>query len=161
MLSTPPPASFVVEAIRRREAELAEACVVAAASVKDTGVARKLVASAFEHLRHSRQHLDCSNSIAAAVDSGTLRRRAQRPLALWDGALESVLESVVDLALAGSLARSHAEVALFIDGACATLLVAPAERDRLLQIAFCTAALGDCLGGGAPSGGAPLPSRIA
>jgi hypothetical protein len=173
MLPTPPRTSFVVEAIRRREAELADACAVAAASVKDTRVARRLVASAFEHLRHSRQHLDCSNSRAAAVDTGTLRRRAQRPLALWDGVLEpaiestlpSVLPSIVDLALAGSLARCHAEVALFIDHACASLLVAPAERERLLRIAFCTAAIGDSLSGAAAPGAAETPpttpSRIA
>jgi hypothetical protein len=173
MLLTPPRNSFVVEAIRRREAELADACAAAAASVKDTRVARRLIASAFEHLRHSRQHLDCSNSRAAAVDSGTLRRRAQGPLAFWDGAPPSALESslasvppsIVDLALAGSLARSHAEVALFIDDACASLLVAPAERERLLRIAFCTAALGHSLSGADVPGAAETPpttpSRIA
>jgi hypothetical protein len=165
MLGTPPRTSFVVEAIRNREAELADACALAAASVKDTGVARKLIVSAFEHLRHSRQHLDCSNRRAVAVDAGTLRRRAQRPLALWDGGLTSMQTSIVDLALAGSLARSHAEVALFIDRACASLLVAPAERERLLRIAFCTAALGDSLSGAAAPGPAETPpttpSRIA
>jgi hypothetical protein len=154
LLTTPPRTSFVVEAIRRREAELAEACAVVAASVKDTGVARRLVASALEHLRHSRQHLDCHRSGAAAVDTATLRRRAQRPLALFD----RPLESAIDVALAGAIARTHAEVALFIDHVCASLLVAPAEREKLLQIAFCTAALGDSL---APASGETPPTAPA
>jgi hypothetical protein len=151
MLTTPPRMSFVVEAIRRREAELAEACAIVAASVKDTRVARRLAASALEHLRHSRQHLDCRGCGTAAVDTATLRRRAQRPLALCDRALESA----IDVALAGAVARSHAEVALFIDHACASLLVAPAEREKLLRIAFCTAALGDSL---APAAGETPPT---
>jgi hypothetical protein len=33
-----------------------------------------------------------------------------------------------------------------VDDACASLLVAPLERERLLRIAFCTAALGESLG---------------
>jgi hypothetical protein len=144
LLTTPPRTSFIVEAIRRREAELAEACAVVAASVKDTRVARRLAVSAVEHLRHSRPHLDCHGSDAVAVDTATLRRRVQKPLAIFD----RPLEPAIDVALAGAIARSHAEVALFIDQACASLLVAPSERETLLRIAFCTAALGDALGQG-------------
>jgi hypothetical protein len=154
LLTTPPRTSFIVEAIRRREAELAEACAVVAASVKDTRVARRLAASALEHLRHSRPHLDCLGSGAAAVDTATLRRRVQRPVALCD----RPLDSAIDVALAGAMARCHAEVALFIDHACASLLVAPAERERLLRIAFCTAALGDALAPAAGETPPPPPS---
>jgi hypothetical protein len=75
------------------------------------------------------------------VDTGTLRRRAQKPLALPDLSLASA----TDAAIAGAIARAHAEVALFIDQVCASLLVAPVERDRLMRVAFCTAELGDSL----------------
>jgi hypothetical protein len=157
LLTTPPRTSFIVEAIRRREAELAEACAVVAASVKDTRVARRLAASALEHLRHSRPQLDCRGSDAAAVDTATLRRRVQRPLALCD----RTLESAIDVALAGAIARSHAEVALFIDHVCASLLVGPSERETLLRIAFCTAALGDALAQGAGETPPTPPSGMA
>jgi hypothetical protein len=136
-------ASWIVGAIRRREAELADACASAAIHVRDTHVAGKLAGLVFEHLRHSRSQLECCNVCAPDVDTATLRRRAQRPLAFCD--IE--LQEAVDAAIAGAIARTHAEVALFIDEACASLLVAPAERERLLRVAFCTAALGDSLRG--------------
>jgi hypothetical protein len=134
-------ASWIVGAIRRREAELADACASAAIHVRDTRVAGRLAGLVFEHLRHSRAQLECANACAPDVDTATLRRRAQSPLAFCDAAMEAA----VDAAIAGTIARSHAEVALFIDEACASLLVAPVERERLLRVAFCTAALGDSL----------------
>jgi hypothetical protein len=133
--------SWIVSAVRRREAELADACATAAVNVGDTAVARKLAELVFEHLRHSRPQLECSHSCVREVDTATLRRRAQKPLALPDLSLASA----TDAAIAGAIARAHAEVALFIDQVCASLLVAPLERERLMRIAFCTAELGDGL----------------
>jgi hypothetical protein len=134
--------SFLVEAVRRREADLAHACATAAVHVRDTLVAGKLAELVFEHLRHSRPQLECSNVCAAEVATAALRARAGRQHAQHDAALELA----VDTALAGAIARAHAEIALFVDDACASLLVAPLERERLLRIAFCTAALGESLG---------------
>jgi hypothetical protein len=133
--------SWIVGAIRRREAELADACATAAVNVRDTIVARRLAELVFEHLRHARSQLECSHSCVPEVDTGTLRRRVQRPLALADVSLSAA----TDAAIAGSIARAHAEVALFIDQTCTSLMVAPVERERLLRVAFCTAALGDSL----------------
>jgi hypothetical protein len=133
--------SFVVDAVRRREADLADACATAAVNVKDTLVAGRLAEIVFEHLRHSRPHLECSSFGAAEVDKATLRQRAMSPLALPDLSLDRA----VDAAVAGAIARAHAEVALFIDDACLSLLVAPVERERLLRVCFCTAALGAAL----------------
>jgi hypothetical protein len=133
--------SWIVGAIRRREAELADACATAAVNVSDTMVARRLAELVFEHLRHSRPQLECSHSGVREVDTATLRRRAQMPVAFSDCSLASA----TDAAIAGAIARAHAETALFIDQACASLFVAPIERERLLGIAFCTAALGDSL----------------
>jgi hypothetical protein len=70
-----------------------------------------------------------------------LRQRALRPHAVPDVAFAAA----VDEAIAGAVARMHAEAALFIDDACASLLISPVERERLLRIAFCTAWLGDRL----------------
>jgi hypothetical protein len=133
--------SWVVESIRCREAELADACASAAVNLKDPRAAVTMAELVFEHLRHSRPRLECSKACAQQVDRATMRRRAQAPLALPDVALDSAVETAVVYAIA----RTHAEVALFINDACATLLVAPVERERLLHIAFCTAALGDGL----------------
>jgi hypothetical protein len=130
--------SWIVDAIRRRESDLADACATAAVNVKDTLVAGRLAELVFEHLRHSRPQLECSNGCAAEVDTATLRARARWPLAMSDCAFDKA----VDAAVAGAIARAHAEVALFIDDACASLLVAPVERERLLRVAFCTASLG-------------------
>jgi hypothetical protein len=142
MRSTEQETSFVVEAVRRREADLAHACATAAVHVRDTAVAGKLAELVFEHLRHSRTHFECSNVCAPEVETAILRARAHRQHVQAD----CVLEAAVDRALAGAIARAHAEIALFIDDACASLLVAPIERERLLRIAFCTAALGESLG---------------
>jgi hypothetical protein len=141
MHATQPETSFITEAVRRREADLADACATAAAHVRDPVVAAKLAELVFEHLRHALPHLECTNGEAPSVDAGTLRSRAQRAYALPDRALESA----VDRAVAGAIARAHAEIALFIDSACASLLVAPVEREQLLRVAFCTAALGQSL----------------
>jgi hypothetical protein len=146
MRTTEHQASWIVGAIRRREAELADACASAAIHVRDTRVAGRLAGLVFEHLRHSRTQLECASACAPDVDTATLRRRAQRPLAFCDIALEAA----VDAAITGTIARSHAEVALFIDEACCSLLISPAERERLMRVAFCTAALGDSLRIGSP-----------
>jgi hypothetical protein len=133
--------SFLVEAIRRREADLADACATAAVNVRDTLVAGRLAELVFEHLRHARPQLECNDSCAPEVDAATLRARTRRALAFDD----TSLQSAIDFAVAGAIGRAHAEIALFIDDACASLLVAPVERERLLRIAFCTAKLGDSL----------------
>ncbi len=142
MRSTEHETSFIVEAVRRREAELAQACATAAAHVRDTLVAGKLAELVFEHLRHARPQFECSNICAPEVETAVLRSRARRQHAQPD----ALLERAVDGAMAGAIARAHAETALFIDDACASLLVAPLERERLLRIAFCTATLGESLG---------------
>jgi hypothetical protein len=135
--------SWILDAVRRREADLADACATAAVHVRDTLVAGKLAELVFEHLRHARAQLECTNQCAPEVDTATLRARAHRPHAQHD----LHLASAIDAALAGAIARAHAEIALFVDDACASLLVAPVERERLLRIAFCTAALGAALTG--------------
>jgi hypothetical protein len=127
--------------VRRREADLADACATAAVHVRDTLVAGRLAELVFEHLRHARSTLDCAHPCAPEVDTATLRSRVHRPHAHADGAFARA----VDAAIAGAIARAHAEIALFVDDACASLLVAPVERERLMRIAFCTAALGDSL----------------
>lgn len=131
----------MTEAVRRREADLADACAVAAAHVRDTAVATTLAQVVFEHLRHARPQVECTNSCAPEVDATILRARVRRPYAMPDLALEPA----IDAAVAGAIARAHAEIALFIDDACASLLVAPIERERLLRVAFCTAAMGHAL----------------
>jgi hypothetical protein len=141
MRSTDHETSFLVEAVRRRESDLAQACATAAVHVRDTLVAGKLAELVFEHLRHARPQFECSNVCAPEVAAVVLRARAHRQHAQSDAALEKA----VDTAMAGAIARAHAEIALFIDDACASLLVAPVERERLLRIAFCTAALGESL----------------
>ena len=143
MRSTEQETSFIVEAVRQREADLAHACATAAVHVRDTLVAGKLAELVFEHLRHSRPQLECSNVCAPEVDAAALRARTHRQHAQFDAAFERA----VDAALAGAIARAHAEIALFVDDACASLLVAPVERERLLRIAFCTAALGASIAG--------------
>jgi hypothetical protein len=135
--------SWILDAVRRREADLADACATAAVHVRDTRVAGKLAELVFEHLRHARPGLECTNACAPEVDTATLRARAHRPHAQHD----SPLGAAVDAAIAGAIARAHAEIALFVDDACGSLLVSPIERERLLRIAFCTAALGDALTG--------------
>ncbi len=135
--------SWILDAVRRREADLADACATAAVHVRDTLVAGKLAELVFEHLRHARAPLECTNPCAPEIDTATLRARANRPHAQHD----RQLPAAVDAALAGAIARAHAEIALFVDDACGSLLVAPVERERLLRIAFCTAALGVSLTG--------------
>jgi hypothetical protein len=130
--------SWVTEAVRDRESELADACAMAAAHVRNSVVAARLAEVVFEHIRHARPQVECTNGCAPEVAAATLRGRAQRPRSQSDTALEAA----VDDAIAGAIARAHAELALFIDDACASLLVAPVERERLLRIAFCTAAMG-------------------
>jgi hypothetical protein len=139
--STPRETSFVLDSVRRREADLADACATAAVHMRDTLVAGRLAELVFEHLRHARATLECAHPCAAQVDTATLRARVHRPHAHPDG----TFGRAVDAALAGAIARAHAEIALFIDDACASLLVAPVERERLLRVAFCTAALGESL----------------
>lgn len=134
--------SWILDAVRRREADLADACATAAVHVTDTRVAGKLAELVFEHLRHARAGLECTNGCAPEVDTATLRDRAHRPHAQHDAAA-----GAVDAAIAGAIARAHAEIALFVDDACGSLLVAPAERERILRIAFCTAAMGHGLTG--------------
>jgi hypothetical protein len=141
MRSTEHETSFIVEAVRKREADLAHACATAAVHVRDTLVAGKLAELVFEHLRHARPQFECSNICAPEIETSVLRTRAHRQHAQPD----SALEKAVDTAMAGAIARAHAEIALFIDDACASLLVAPIERERLMRIAFCTAALGESL----------------
>jgi hypothetical protein len=123
--------------------------------VRDTLVAGKLAELVFEHLRHARPQFECSNVCAPEIETAVLRTRARRHHAQPDGTsaaspqrdqdLARALEKAVDFAMAGAIARAHAEIALFIDDACASLLVAPIERERLMRIAFCTAALGESL----------------
>jgi hypothetical protein len=141
MRSTEHETSFILEAVRKREADLAQACATASVHVRDTLVAGKLAELVFEHIRHTRVQFECTNVTAPEVETAILRARAHRPHAHPDAALERA----VDAALAGAIARAHAEIALFIDDACASLLVAPVERERLLRVAFCTAALGESL----------------
>jgi hypothetical protein len=145
MRSTQRETSWITEAVRRKEADLAGACASAATHMRDAGVAARLAEAVFEHLRHSRPHLECTNDCAREIDTSTLRSRARRPYALWDALGGPRLEAAVDGAVAGAIARAHAEIALFIDDACGSLLVAPAERERLFRVALCTAALGDAL----------------
>lgn len=133
--------SWILEAVRRREADLADACATAAVHVRDTLVAGRLAELVFEHLRHARPQFECTNQCAPEVDTATLRARSHRQHAQADGDLQRA----TDDAIAGGIARAHAEIALFVDDACASLLVAPVERERLLRIAFCTAALGASL----------------
>jgi hypothetical protein len=133
--------SWILDAVRRREADLADACATAAVHVKDTLVAGKLAELVFEHLRHARAQLECTNPCAVSVETATLRTRAQRVHAQPD----FDLTRAVDAALAGAIARAHAETALFVDDACGSLLVAPVDRERLLRMAFCIAALGASL----------------
>src|SRR5258708_27496553 len=123
--------SGIVDAIRRRESDLADACATAAVNVKDTLVAGRLAELVFEHLRHSRPQLECSDARAAEVDTATLRARVRRPLAMSDCSFDKA----VDAAVAGGIARAHAEVAGFIDVGCASVRVAPVERERRLQVA--------------------------
>ncbi|MGA7119475.1 MAG: hypothetical protein WBY94_05215 [Polyangiaceae bacterium] len=124
--------------MRRREADLADACATAAVYIRDARVAGRLAELVYEHLRHARSSFECSSACSFPVDTATLRARVHRPYALSD----AQLEAAVDGALAGAIARAHAEIALFIDDACASLLVAPIEREQLLRVAFCTAAMG-------------------
>jgi hypothetical protein len=131
--------SWITEAVRRREADLADACATAAVHIRDALVAGRVAELVFEHLRHARPHVECTHGRSLAVDTRTLRARVHRPYALSD----ACFEAAVDGAMAGAIARAHAEIALFIDDACASLLVAPVERERLLRVAFCTAAMGE------------------
>jgi len=133
--------SWIAEAVRRREADLADACATAAVYIRDALVAGRLAELVYEHLRHARSTFECSSACSSPVDTATLRARVHRPYALSD----AWLEAAVDGALAGAIARAHAEIALFIDDACASLLVAPAERESLLRVAFCTAAMGQSM----------------
>jgi hypothetical protein len=133
--------SWILEAVRRREADLADACATAAVHVRDTLVAGKLAELVFEHLRHARPQFECTNQCAPEVDTATLRAQSHRQHSHAAGDLQRA----TDGAISGAIARAHAEIALFIDDACASLLVAPVERERLLRIAFCTAALGASL----------------
>lgn len=129
--------SWLFDVVRRRESDLADACATAAAHVRDVRVARKLAELVFEHLRHARAHPQCT-ACPPEVDAAELRARTRRVHAHAD----TRLQEAVDRAIAGAVARAHAEAALFIDDACASLLIAPSEREQLLRIAFCTAALG-------------------
>jgi hypothetical protein len=131
--------TWILDAVRRREAELADACAVAAVHVRDVVVAGRLAELVFEHLRHARPQSECTRPCSPEIDAATLRERARRPWAIPD----TPLQGAVDKAIAGAMARAHAELALFIDDACASLLIAPMERERLLRLAFCTASLGD------------------
>jgi hypothetical protein len=142
MRSTQQETSWILDAVRKREADLADACATAAVHVRDTRVAGRLAELVFEHLRHARPHFECTNACAPEVDTATLRARSHLPHAHSD----RVLQAAIDGAIAGAIARAHAEIALFIDDACGSLLVAPVERERLLRIAFCTAALGESIG---------------
>lgn len=142
--STHQETSWILDAVRRREADLADACATAAVHVRDTRVAGKLAELVFEHLRHARPHFECTNVCAAEVDTATLRARTRRQHSHYAPA-DATTDAAVDAAIVGAIARAHAEIALFIDDACASLLVAPADRERMMRIAFCTAALGDGL----------------
>lgn len=133
--------SWVFEAVRRRESDLGDACASAAVHVSDPIVAGRLAELAFEHLHHARPRCDCTRPCAPEVDAATLRARAHRACAFPD----FPLKKAVDAAISGAVARAHAELALFIDDACASLLIAPFERERLLRVAFCSAALGESI----------------
>jgi hypothetical protein len=133
--------SFAIAAIRRREADLAQACATAAVHVRDTRVAGTLAELVFEHVRHARPHCECLRPSAPDVDNAELRSRAERTPAFP----ATVLDAAVDRALAAALAREHAKLALFIDDACASLLIAPVEREWIRRVALCTAALGESL----------------
>ena len=139
MRTTQSETSWITEAVRRREADLADACATAAVHIRDALVAGRLAELVFEHLRHARPHVECTSGCSRAVDAATLRGRVHRPYALSD----AWFEAAVDGAVAGAIARAHAEIALFIDDACASLHVAPAEREQLLRVASCTAAMGE------------------
>ena len=133
--------SWIFEAIRRRESDLADACATAAVYVRDRLAARRLAELVFEHLRHARPMCECTRLCAPEVDTATLRVRARRAVAMPD----VFLARAVDAAISAAMARAHAELALFIDDACASLLIAPAERERLRRVALCTASLGENL----------------
>jgi hypothetical protein len=142
MRTTQSQTSWITEAVRRREADLADACATAAVHIRDALVAGRLAELVFEHLRHARPHVECTSGSSLAVDTATLRARVHRPYALSDARFEAA----VDGAVAGAIARAHAEIALFIDDACSSLLVTPVEREQLLRVAFCTAAMGESVG---------------
>ncbi|HEX8791498.1 MAG TPA: hypothetical protein VF765_11155 [Polyangiaceae bacterium] len=133
--------SWVLAAVRKRESDLADACAYAAVHLRDTAVAGRVARMVFEHLRHARVSFECTNPCAPEVETAVLRARAHRQHAHHD----RVLVEAVDGAIAGAIARAHAEIALFVDDACGSLLVSPFERERLLRIAACTAALGASL----------------
>lgn len=133
--------TWITEAVRLREADLADACAVAAAHIRDARVAGRIAGLVYEHLRHARPGVECTNACAPPVDAATLRARVHRRFAMSD----RPFEMAVDGAVAGAIARAHAEVALFIDDACASLPLPTVERERLLCVAFCTAAMGDLL----------------
>jgi hypothetical protein len=139
MRTTQSQTSWITEAVRRREADLADACATAAVHIRDALVAGRLAELVFEHLRHARPHVECTNGCSDAIDTATLRARVHRPYALSD----AWFEAAVDGAVAGAIARAHAEIALFIDDACASLPVTTLEREQLLRVAFCTAAMGE------------------
>ena len=134
--------AWLTEAVRRRDADLADACAIAAVHVRDAALSGRLAGLVFEHLRHARPHVECTNTCAPEVDAAALRSRVRRPCALSD----TRFEAAVDGAMAGAIARAHAEVALFIDDACASLRVSPFERERLLLVMFCTASMGESVG---------------
>lgn len=131
--------SWILETVRRREADLADACATAAVHVRDVVMAGRLAELVFEHLRHARPLFECTKPCSPEVEVAALRARIARAWAQPD----TPWQAAVDRAIAGAVARAHAELALFIDDACATLLVAPFERERLLRLAFCTASLGE------------------
>ncbi len=133
--------SWILEAVRKRESDLADACAYAAVHLRDTVVAGRVARMVFEHLRHARPAFECTNPCAPEVETAELRARARRQHSYHDGALPVA----IDGAIAGAIARAHAEIALFVDDACGSLLISPFERERLLRIAACTAALGASL----------------
>lgn len=133
--------SWVLEAVRVRENDLADACARAAVHLRDTKTAGRVARMVFEHLRHARHSFECTNPCAPEVPTSVLRARAHRQHAHHDRSLVQA----IDGAIAGAIARAHAEIALFVDDACGSLLVSPFERERLLRIAACTAALGASL----------------
>ena len=134
--------SWITEAVRHRESDLADACAVAAVHVRDATVAGRLAGLVSEHLRHARPNVECTNGCAPEVDAAALWARVHRTYSLSD----IRLEAAVDGAMAGAIARAHAEMALFIDDAGAWLSLAPFERARLLRVMFCTAAMGESVG---------------
>ncbi len=133
--------SWVLEAVRKRENDLADACAYAAVHLRDTLVAGRVARMVFEHLRHARPSFECTNLSAPELETAVLRSRAHRQHAHHDRSLTEA----VDGAIAGAIARAHAEIALFVDDVCGSLLISPFERERLLRIAACTAALGASL----------------